>query len=170
MFLCSLAIQGTSKKCSKTTFPLRNTTCTCMFYYTCTSTSKCTLHTCMLTEYKCKSTQPEGCSLSMCRWVDWRATRKHHRDKELVSQLCVTFYWNRKSKEVNGTKKKEKKGEKPGREGCWLSIERSLSARGELLQVMDAVLVNQTDVEGGKVQDEAPVQLEEGETRQENKY
>lgn len=34
--------------------------------------------------------------------------REHHRDKELVSQLCVTFYWNRKSKEVNGTKKKKK--------------------------------------------------------------
>lgn len=31
--------------------------------------------------------------------------RKRYRDKELVSQLCVTFYWNRKSKEVNGTKK-----------------------------------------------------------------
>lgn len=28
---------------------------------------------------------------------------------------------------------------------------------------MDALLVNQTDVEGGKVQDEAPIQLEEGE-------
>lgn len=89
------------------------TICACMFYYTCSSMSKCTLPTRTLTEYKCKSTQPEGCSLSMCRWVDWRAMRKHHRDKELVSQLCVTFYWNRKSKEVNGTKKK--KGER-GRE------------------------------------------------------
>lgn len=32
--------------------------------------------------------------------------RKHHRDKELVSQLCVTFYWNRKSEEVNSTKRR----------------------------------------------------------------
>lgn len=30
---------------------------------------------------------------------------------------------------------------------------------------MDALLVNQTDVEGGKVQDEAPVQLEERKRR-----
>lgn len=40
-----------------------------------------------------------------------------------------------------------------------------LSASGDLLQVMDALLVNQTDVEGGKVEDEAPVQLEEEEAR-----
>lgn len=98
--------------------------------------------------------------------------RKHHRDKELVSQLCVTFYWNRKSKEVNGTKKKKKErgGEKRGRQGWWLSSERSLGARGELLQVMDALLVNQTHGEGGKVQDEALVELEDREeTRQRRK-
>ena len=95
--------------------------------------------------------------------------RKHHRDKELVSQLCVTFYWNRKSKEVNGTKKKKKRRErererereKRGRQGWWLSSERSLGARGEHLQVMDALLVNQTHGEGGKVQDEALVELED---------
>lgn len=93
--------------------------------------------------------------------------RKHHRDKELVSQLCVTFYWNRKSKEVNGTKKKKKpEREERGREGCWLRSERSLGAGGELLQVMDALLVNQTDVEGGEVQDEALVQLWRGRRRE----
>lgn len=41
------------------------------------------------------------------------------------------------------------------------SSERSLGAEGELLQVMDALLVNQTDGEGREVQDEASVQLEE---------
>ena len=55
----------------------------------------------------------------------------------------------------------KKKGKKRGREGRLLSSERSLGARGELLQVMDALLVNQTDSEGGKVQDEALPQLEE---------
>lgn len=45
-----------------------------------------------------------------------------------------------------------------------VSSERSLGAhRDKLLQVMDAVLVNQTDAEGGQVEDEALVQLEETE-------
>lgn len=35
-----------------------------------------------------------------------------------------------------------------------------LGASGDLLQVMDALLVNHADVEGGEVEDEAPVQLE----------
>lgn len=67
-------------------------------------------------------------------------------------------------------KKKERGGEKRGRQGWWLSSERSLGARGELLQVMDALLVNQTHGEGGKVQDEALVELEDREeTRQRRK-
>lgn len=36
---------------------------------------------------------------------------------------------------------------------------RSLGAEGELLQVMDALLVNQTDGKGGEIQDEAFVEL-----------
>lgn len=39
-----------------------------------------------------------------------------------------------------------------------------LGASGDLLQVMDALLVNHADVEGGEVENEAPVQLE-GEAR-----
>ena len=76
--------------------------------------------------------------------------------------VCVTFYWNRKSKEVNSTKKKRERAS-----GLWLSSERSLGADGELLQVMDALLVNQTDSEGGEVQDEALVQLQKGARTQE---
>lgn len=41
---------------------------------------------------------------------------------------------------------------------------RSLGAHAQLLHVVDAVLVNQADVKGGKVQDEAFVQLEEEQT------
>lgn len=37
---------------------------------------------------------------------------------------------------------------------------RSLRTQGKLLQVMDAILVNQTHVEGGQVEDEALVQLQ----------
>lgn len=71
---------------------------------------------------------------------------------------------------VQKKKKKERGGEKRGRQGWWLSSERSLGARGELLQVMDALLVNQTHGEGGKVQDEALVELEDREeTRQRRK-
>lgn len=40
---------------------------------------------------------------------------------------------------------------------------------GEFLQVMDAVLVNQTDGEGGKVKDESLVELEEREKDSERK-
>lgn len=40
-----------------------------------------------------------------------------------------------------------------------------LGASGDLLQVMDALLVNHADVEGGKVEDEAPVQLQGGARR-----
>lgn len=111
-----------------------------------------------------QSTQPEGCSHSMCRWAHER-TRKHHRDKELVSQLCVTFYWNRKSREVTGTKKKKRERENE-REAIVMVgsfAVRSLGAEGELLQVMDALLVNQTDGKGGEIQDEAFVELWEGE-------
>lgn len=35
-----------------------------------------------------------------------------------------------------------------------------LGASGDLLQVMDALLVNHADVEGGEVENEAAVQLE----------
>lgn len=40
-----------------------------------------------------------------------------------------------------------------------------LGASGDLLQVMDALLVNHADVEGGKVEDEAPLQLQGGTRR-----
>lgn len=39
-----------------------------------------------------------------------------------------------------------------------------LGASGDLLQVMDALLVNHADVKGGEVENKAPVQLE-GEAR-----
>lgn len=38
--------------------------------------------------------------------------------------------------------------------------ERSLGAGGDLLQVLDTLLVNQTDSEGGQVEDEALAQLD----------
>lgn len=57
-------------------------------------------------------------------------------------------------------KKKEKKREKAEREGQQLSSEQSLGAKGDLLQVMDALLVNHADVERVEIQDEALVQLE----------
>lgn len=44
----------------------------------------------------------------------------------------------------------------------------SLGAHGELLHVMDAVLVNQTDVKGVQVQDEAFVQLQEEDDEEED--
>lgn len=43
----------------------------------------------------------------------------------------------------------------------------SLGAHAELLHVMDAVLVNQTDVKGGKVQNESFVQLQNKEEEEE---
>ena len=45
-------------------------------------------------------------------------------------------------------------------EGRQWNRNRSLGAEGDLLQVMDAFLVYQTHIEGGKVQDEALVELE----------
>lgn len=57
-------------------------------------------------------------------------------------------------------KKKRKKREKAEREGRQLSSEQSLGAKGDLLQVMDALLVNHADVERVEIQDEALVQLE----------
>ena len=46
---------------------------------------------------------------------------------------------------------------------------RSLVSHGDLLQVMDALLVNQTHAEGGEVQDEALVQLEERKRKKEGR-
>lgn len=85
---------------------------------------------------------------------------------------CVSLFigTERARRSTVQKKKKERGGEKRGRQGWWLSSERSLGARGELLQVMDALLVNQTHGEGGKVQDEALVELEDREeTRQRRK-
>lgn len=81
------------------------------FRNTCTSMSKRTLATRTLTEYKCKSTQPGGCSRSLALSLSVQMSRpennekKHHRDKELVSRLCVTFYWNRRARRSTVQKK-----------------------------------------------------------------
>lgn len=71
------------------------------------------------------------------------------------------FLLEQKSKEVNSTKKIRAWGE----EGGSGLVGVGLGASGDLLQVMDALLVNHADVEGGEVENEAPVQLE-GEARQ----
>lgn len=78
--------------------------------------------------------------------------RKHHRDKEPASLLSVAFYWNRKSGEVNSTKRRGG--------GRTRERERSVCAGGDLLQVLDTLLVNQTDSEGGQVEDEAFLELD----------
>lgn len=69
------------------------------------------------------------------------------------------FLLEQKSKEVNSTKKIGGGGAGSGLVGV------GLGASGDLLQVMDALLVNHADVEGGKVEDEAPVQLQGGARR-----
>lgn len=85
--------------------------------------SKRTLPTCTLTEYKCKSTQPGGCSLSLCLSVQMSRLenneKKHHRDKELVSRLCVTFYWNRRARRSTVQKNKGGWGGRGGQRTSW---------------------------------------------------
>ena len=82
-------------------------------------------------------------------------TEKASEDKD-VCQQRVTFYWNIKK----GSLRYKKKAGVLSESGV-----RSLVPHGDLLQVMDALLVNQTHAEGGEVQDEALVQLEERKKR-----
>lgn len=56
-------------------------------------------------------------------------------------------------------KKKERENEREAIVMVGSFAVRSLGAEGELLQVMDALLVNQTDGKGGEIQDEAFVEL-----------
>lgn len=63
------------------------------------------------------------------------------------------------TEEQGGQQYKKNKGSW-GREGTSRLLGVGLGASGDLLQVMDALLVNHADVEGGEVEDEAPVQLE----------
>lgn len=72
------------------------------------------------------------------------------------------FLLEQKSKEVNSTKKIRAAG---GGGASSRLVGVGLGASGDLLQVMDALLVNHADVEGGKVEDEAPVQLQGGARR-----
>lgn len=60
---------------------------------------------------------------------------------------------------VQKKKKKERENEREAIVMVGSFAVRSLGAEGELLQVMDALLVNQTDGKGGEIQDEAFVEL-----------
>lgn len=60
---------------------------------------------------------------------------------------------------VQKKRKKERENEREAIVMVGSFAVRSLGAEGELLQVMDALLVNQTDGKGGEIQDEAFVEL-----------
>lgn len=59
-----------------------------------------------------------------------------------------------------GTERAKRSAVQKGERARWFSSQRSLGAGGDLLQVLNTLLVNQTDTEGGQVQDEALAQLD----------
>lgn len=70
-----------------------------------------------------------------------------------------------------GTERAKRSTVQKGERERRLSSQRSLGAGGDLLQVLDTLLVNQTDTEGGQVQDEALVQLDgDKQTRSEKSW
>lgn len=76
-----------------------------------------------------------------------------------ISTVCHFLLEQKKAGRSLVQKTKERENEREAIVMVGSFAVRSLGAEGELLQVMDALLVNQTDGKGGEIQDEAFVEL-----------